>query len=115
LSGGSRFLSCCLVLGIFLFSFCSDLLTPNTALAGGRAAWATIRVFEPQGCRRKAELRIPVGLVDFLASHSRSEPIFEIDGEILDAREAWKKVTRMQPGQTVLLRVDEGSIEVELN
>jgi hypothetical protein len=115
LSSGSRFLTYCLVSSIFLYSLCSDLLTPKEAVAGGQPAWATIRVLEPHGCPGAAEFRIPVGLVDFLASHSQSEPMFEVEGEMLSAREAWKKVRRMQPGHAVHLTVDEGSIEVQLN
>ena len=115
LSGGSKFLTFCLVSGIFLYSLCSDLQTPREAIAHGEATWATIRISEPHGCPRKPQLRIPVGLVDFLASHSQSEPMFEVDGEILDAREAWKKVRRLPPGHSLQLQVEDGSIEVELN
>jgi hypothetical protein len=115
LSGGSKFLTLCLVSGIFLYSFCSDVLTPREAIAGGEAAWATIRISEPHGCQRNAQLRIPVGLMDFLATHSQSEPMFEVDGEFLDAREAWKKIKRLPPGHPLRLQVEDGSIEVELN
>jgi hypothetical protein len=115
LSGGSKFLSSCLVLSIFLYSFCSDLLTPREALASAEAAWATIRISEQHGCARPTQLRIPVGLMDFLANHSQSEPMFEVDGEILDAGEAWKKIRRLPPGHPLQLQVEEGSIEVELN
>jgi hypothetical protein len=115
LSRGSRLLSYSLVLSIFLYSFCSDLLTPDAAFARGQPGWATVRISEPQGCPRIAEVRIPVGLMDFLARHSQSEPIFVVDGEILDARDAWRKVRQLQPGHKVRFQVDEGSIEVELN
>jgi len=115
LSGGSKFLTLCLMSGIFFYSFCSDLSTPREAIAGGDAEWATIRISHGQGCPRRAQLRIPVGLMDFLASHSQSEPMFEIDGRILDAREAWNRVRRLPPGHPIQLMVDEGSIEVELN
>ena len=115
MSGGSKFLSTCLVLSIFLYSFCSDLLTPREAVAGGEAAWATIRISDAHGCPRRTQVRVPLWLVDFLASHSESEPIFEVDGEILDAREAWKKVRRLPPGHPLQLQVEDGRIEVELN
>jgi hypothetical protein len=115
LSGGSKFLSSCLVLSIFFYSFCSDLSTPREAIAGGETAWATIRISEPHGCEGRAQVRIPVGLMDFLASHSQSEPIFDVDGEFLDAREAWKRIRRLPPGQPLQLQIEEGSIEVELN
>jgi hypothetical protein len=115
LSGGSKFLTSCLVLSIFLYSFCSDVLAPREAIAGDEAAWATIRVSEAHGCPRRAQFRVPVELMDFLASHSSSEPMFEVDGEVLDARDAWRKIRRSAPGHPIQLLVDEGSFEVELN
>jgi hypothetical protein len=115
LSGGSKFLTSCLVLSIFLYSFCLDLWTPREAFAGDEAAWATIRISETHGCPHRAQFRLPVELVDFLASHSSSEPVFEVDGEVLDVRAAWEKIRRLPPGHPIQLHVDEGSFEVELN
>lgn len=80
--------------------------------AGGEARTLRVRVLDPGGQRRQAEVRVPLGLVRLLTRVA--EPLLKVSGQNLDLAALEQAIRAGQAGRILEVETATQRVEIDL-